>query len=247
VLRKIINYTISKDRKLAYDLKAILGFMPSRLSLYKKAFTHKSNSEKDQKYPSNNERLEFLGDAILDAVTAEYLFKKYPVKDEGFLTQMRSKMVNRKTLNSIGDRMGLDVFIRQFGTERISATMMGNTYEAFVGAIYLDVGYAQTRTFIINRMLRKYIDVHELETLNTNYKSQLLEYCQKNHKTIEYELIKHYRSKENRERFKIGVKVAGENAGMAEDFSKKSAEQQASKKALRKLGLLTDAQRAADA
>ena len=149
--------------------------------------------------------MNFLGDAILDSVTAEYLFRKYPTQDEGFLTQMRSKMVNRKTLNKIAGQMGLDIFLRKQGATRISQTMMGNTFEAFIGAIYLDVGYWKTKRFIVNRMLRQYIDVHELENVNTNYKSQLLEYSQKHQKTIAYELVEHYRTKNNRERFKISV------------------------------------------
>jgi ribonuclease-3 len=135
--------------------------------------------EEKNKYPTNNERLEFLGDAILDSVTAEYLFRKYPTQDEGFLTQMRSKMVNRKALNEIAAHMGLDVFLRQLGATRISQTMLGNTFEAFVGAVYLDVGYNRSKQFIIKKMLKQYMNVHQLETTNTNYKSQLLEYSQK--------------------------------------------------------------------
>jgi len=239
VLRKFFNYFISKDKAFTRELTHILGFIPNNIHFYKRAFTHKSRSKnKKNKYPTNNERLEYLGDAILDSVTAEYLFRKYPTQDEGFLTQMRSKMVNRKTLNKIAGQMGLDVFLRKQGATRISKTMMGNTFEAFIGAIYLDVGYRKTQKFIINRMLRQYIDVHRLENVNTNYKSQLLEYSQKNQKTISYDLMKHYRAKNNRERFKISVSIDGKKMAAAEDFSKKSAEQKASHKALIQIGLL---------
>ncbi len=242
MVRKFINFFVSSDKLFVKELFKILGFVPVNLYLYKRAFTHKSLSSKDSKskrYPTNNERLEFLGDAILDSVTAEYLFRKYPSQDEGFLTQMRSKMVNRKALNEIASHMELDVFLKQLGATRISQTMMGNTFEAFVGAIYLDVGYNRTKKFIINKMLRQYIDVHHLETVNTNYKSQLLEYSQKNHKTISYSVLSHYRTKNNRERFKIAVLLDGKSLATAEDFSKKSAEQKASEKALIQIGIIS--------
>ncbi len=243
MVRKIFNLTLSPDKALVKELRKILGFTPKHIRFYKRAFTHKSLTSKDDsknvRYPSNNERLEFLGDAILDSVTAEYLFRKYPTQDEGFLTQMRSKMVNRKALNKIAEQMELDIFLRQLGATRISQTMMGNTYEAFVGAIYLDVGYRQTKSFIINKMLRQYLDVHELENINTNYKSQLLEYSQKNQKTISYDVLDHYRTKNNRERFKIAVLLDGKVLATAEDYSKKSAEQKASEKALIQMGVLT--------
>lgn len=235
----------SNDKVFVRELAKILGFIPINVHLYKRAFTHKSLTQKEdqekptkKRYPSNNERLEFLGDAILDSVTAEYLFRKYPRQDEGFLTQMRSKMVNRKALNKIAGRMELDLFLRQLGATRISQTMMGNTFEAFIGAIYLDVGYNRTKKFIINRMLRQYLDVHELETTNTNYKSQLLEFSQKHQHTIQYDVLRHYRTKNNRERFKIAVLIDGKSVAIAEDYSKKSAEQRASEKALKQIGII---------
>ena len=247
MVRKFFNYTFSTDKVFVRELTKILGFIPRNVHLYKRAFTHKSlvKDAKDNRYPTNNERLEFLGDAILDSVTAEYLFRKYPTQDEGFLTQMRSKMVNRKALNKIAAHMELDIFLRQLGATRISQTMMGNTFEAFVGAVYFDVGYARTKSFIINKMLRQYIDVHELENVNTNYKSQLLEYSQKNQKTISYNVLDHYRTKNNRERFKIAVLLDGKSLATAEDYSKKSAEQKASEKALIQMGVLAKRDNAA--
>jgi ribonuclease-3 len=245
VLRRYYNYYWSKDKNFTRQLTKILGFMPRYLHFYKRAFTHKSisNTKKgegpeDPYNTFNNERLEYLGDAILDAVMAEYLFKKYPVHDEGFLTQMRSKMVNRKTLNKISADMGLEVFLRQHGTSRVSQTMMGNTFEAFIGAIYLDVGYLRTRKFIIHRILKQYLDVHFLESLNDNFKSILLEYCQKNQKNISYEVLEHFRTKNNREKFKVAVLIDEIQEAVAEDFNKKSAEQNASRLALIKLGIL---------
>jgi len=242
VLRKIYNYYFSSHRTFVKALTQILGFVPKYLHFYNRAFTHKSMSKTTRhsggQFDFNNERLEFLGDAVLDAVTAEYLFRKYPAHDEGFLTQMRSKLVNRKTLNSIASTLGLDVFLRQFGASHVSQTMLGNTFEAFIGAIYLDVGYRKTRYFIINKILLQLVDLHKLENTNSNYKSRLLEYCQKNQHEIEYRVLNQYRTKKNRERFKIAVFIDGKERAVAEDFSKKSAEQTASQKTLERLGLL---------
>lgn len=245
MIRRFFNYIFSNDKVFVQELSKILGFVPKNVHFYKRAFTHKSLVPKEEesekkRYPTNNERLEFLGDAILDSVTAEYLFRKYPTQDEGFLTQMRSKMVNRKALNEIAAHMELDIFLRQLGATRISQTMMGNTFEAFIGAIYLDVGYKNTKKFIINKMLRQYLDIHELENTNTNYKSQLLEYGQKNQYSIEYNVLQHYRTKNNRERFKIAVIINDKSTAVAEGYSKKSAEQKASHKALIHIGVLNE-------
>lgn len=245
MLRKFYNFYLSSDKVFTRELTKVLGFVPSYLHFYKRAFTHKSlhltkksRQESFDPYSNlNNERLEFLGDAILDAVMAEFLFKKYPLQDEGFLTQMRSKMVNRRTLNKISADMGLDFFLKQRGTSNISQTMMGNTFEAFLGAVYLDAGYFVTRKFIIQRILKRYVDVHELEQVNDNYKSLLLEYCQKNQKVVSYEILEHSRTPSNKEKFKIAVLLDGLQVSVAEDFNKKSAEQTASKFALSYLGI----------
>lgn len=234
----------SADRIFVRQLRQVLGFTPRHLHFYKRAFTHKSLSKSEEnasgKVEYNNERLEYLGDAILDAVTAEYLFRKYPTQDEGFLTQMRSKLVNRRTLNKIASDIHLDSFLQQFGAHNVSQSMLGNAFEAFIGAVYLDVGFDQSKIFIVQRILRRYIDVHELENTQHNYKSLLLEHCQKMHKPLHYEVLEHYRSKNNRERFKVLVRMGDKQLAVAEDFSKKSAEQTASRKALISLGLLNE-------
>jgi len=249
VIRKIFNLYFSRDKNFARQIFKITGYSPEYLHFYHRAFTHKSinsspNSRKREKesffHQLNNERLEYLGDAILDAIMAEFLFKKYPTQDEGFLTQMRSKMVNRKILNQISSDMGLDIFLRERGTSHISQTMLGNTFEAFVGAVYLDLGYSKTKSFIIKRILKYHLDVHELENTNDNYKSILLEYCQKTQKIVHYELLEQIRSRNNREKFKIAVLIDNEIIADAEDFSKKSTEQLASKNALISLGILNN-------
>ena len=214
------------------SLSSILGFVPAKLSLYRLAFSHKSFAHSQPVFGArNNERLEYLGDAVLGTIVAEYLFKKYPNRNEGFLTKMRSKIVKRKSLNDIADQMGLDVFLIQNGVDMVSNSMLGNALEALIGAIYIDIGYQGTRRFVVKRMLRAYMDIQELETFDDNYKSQLLEWCQKQNKPIAYKVLSKFKF-DNRDRFRICVMVDEEVIATAEDFSKKAAEQLASKEAL---------------
>jgi ribonuclease-3 len=217
----------------------VLGFVPGNINIYKLAFSHKSSQNEKSVLSQNNERLEYLGDAVLGTIVAEYLFKKYPDSNEGFLTKMRSKIVKRKTLNRIGDKMELDGVLQEFNNTRLSRSMLGNAVEALVGAIYLDAGYAFTQKYIVENILRRYLDIHELENYDDNYKSQLLEWCQKHGKTISYKLISRYKY-EKRDRFKVGVFVNNQRIATADDFNKKSAEQAASEKAMIELGFLTE-------
>ena len=206
------------------------------MTLFQQAFYHKSNNQKAKTRGGryNNERLEYLGDAILSTVVAEYLFKKYPNSDEGFLTKMRAKIVKRKTLNYIGDQMGLDMLLAEYNKTRLSKSMLGNALEALVGAVYLEKGYDLTKHFIITKILRAYLDIHALELSDDNFKSQLLEWCQKNGKEIAYEVLDRFKV-DKRDRFRVAVLIDGNAMAHAEDFNKKSAEQSASQKALRLL------------
>lgn len=233
-VRRFYNYFLSEDKELAKALKPILGFTPARLELFKRAFYHKSMNSNKEKIDFNNERLEFLGDAVLSSVVAEYLFKKYPNKDEGFLTKMRSRIVKRKTLNEIASRMGLDIILSEYSQGRMSKTMLGNALEALVGAIYMEFGYKKTRQYLIRHVLMKYLDIHKLETTDDNFKSQLLEWCQKNNKNIKYKLITKYKH-DKRDRFSVGVMIDGVQVSKSDDYNKKSAEQLASQLALKKL------------
>ena len=237
-LFRFYNYYISEDKLLARRLKGLIGFTPANLSIFKLAFSHKS-SPSDKAYAiQNNERLEYLGDAVLGTIVAEYLFKKYPNSNEGFLTKMRSKIVKRKSLNKIGDKMGLDVLLSEYNHTRLSRSMLGNAVEALVGAIYLERGYHHTKRFVVRKVLRNYVNVHELERYDDNYKSQLLEWCQKNGQTVSYKLMARYKF-EKRDRFKVAVMVNGQKLATADDFNKKSAEQTASEKAMFALGILS--------
>jgi ribonuclease-3 len=244
LIRRIYNAYLSPDRHIASRIKQITGFTPSNLKIFKLAFAHKSTqyNGKDNGGSQNNERLEYLGDAVLGTIVAEYLYQKYPSADEGFLTKMRSKIVKRKSLNTIGDSMGVDMLLNEFNNTRISRSMLGNAVEALVGAVYIEKGYRGTYNFIVRRMLRKFVDVHELERYDDNYKSQLLEYCQKNGQNVSYKLISRYKM-DKRDRFKVGVLINGDKIAVADDFNKKAAEQQASERALHKLGLLNNQQK----
>jgi len=242
LVRKTYNLYLSKDRHFAKRCHSTLGFIPKNLELFKLAFYHKSNNvnQVGRTITTNNERLEYLGDSILSTIVAEYLFKKYPNGNEGFLTKMRSKIVKRKTLNYIADKMGLDFIMKEFTETRLSNAMLGNALEALVGAIYIERGYAKTRNYVINELLRKYIDIHQLEIHDDNFKSQLLEWCQKNGKNVDYKVIQKFKF-DKRDRFRMGVYVDGKQIAEAEDFNKKSAEQLASELALSSLNVISSA------
>jgi len=239
VIRRFYNYYLHPDKELARRLRQLIGFTPVHLPLFKLAFFHKSTFSTRDYAISNNERLEFLGDAVLSTIVGEYLFKKYPNSDEGFLTKMRSKIVKRNSLDEIADKMGLDLFLANYNQTRLSKSMLGNALEALVGAVYIEVGYERTKQYVVRRILRKYLDIHELEGFDDNYKSQLLEWCQKNGHSIEYKVVAKYKS-EKRDKFKVAVFVDGRKMGTADDFNKKSAEQLASERAMTTLGMFNE-------
>ncbi|MEO0734525.1 MAG: ribonuclease III [Bacteroidota bacterium] len=240
-IRRFYNYYLSPEKDFVRRLRRLLGFTPAYLSLFKLAFQHKSNNhENGLKHPhyggQNNERLEYLGDAVLGTIVAEYLYKKYPTGDEGFLTKMRSKIVKRKSLNEIGYNMGLDEILSTYNNIRIAKSMLGNAVEALVGAVYVEQGYVKTTRFVVRRMLKNYVDVEGLETYDDNYKSQLLEHCQKNGQKVDYTIVKRFKQ-DKRDKFKVAVMVNGQRLAYGEDFNKKSAEQIASRRALQGMGL----------
>lgn len=236
MIRKFYNHFLSPDRQFARTIADIVGFTPSNLQIFKQAFSHKSAVDPKLHTVTSNERLEYLGDSILSTIVSEYLFQKYPNSDEGFLTKMRSKIVKRKTLNRIADDMGIDVVLQENNDTRLSESMKGNALEALVGAIYLEKGFDTTRDIVVKKILRSHLDIRVLEDTDDNYKSQLLEYCQKNGNEIDYRVVERFKM-DNRDRFKIAVYVNGKEIASGEDFNKKSAEQNASYKALKSLGI----------
>lgn len=233
-IRRFYNFYISPDKALARRIYQVAGIKPARLHLYKLAFWHKSMNGEGIK-DGNNERLEFLGDSILSTIVADYLYKKYPTQNEGFMTKMRSKIVKRKSLNDIALKMGLDLILSDYSMGKMSSTMLGNALEALIGAIYLESGYVETKKYVIAHIMRKYLDIHKLEEKDDNFKSRLLEWCQKNNKSVDYQMIEKFKYLK-RDRFRIAVLIDGEHMGQAEDYNKKSAEQSASKYAISKLG-----------
>jgi ribonuclease-3 len=185
-----IRYLFGKDKKLALTLKNILGFYPGNIFLYKLALRHRSAAvEVATGKKISNERLEFLGDAVLSTVIADYLFHKYPFKDEGFLTQMRSKFVSRAHLNKLSLKLGLDALIKTEGdTGNVYRSMGGDAFEAMVGAIYIDQGFRFTRHIIIDRIIKLHIDPEALENRELNFKSKLIEYAQKEKLNLEFKV-----------------------------------------------------------
>jgi ribonuclease-3 len=231
---KIYKLHLSPERKYVKALKNLLGFVPGNLSLYKMAFRHKSVAQvlKDRA-KNSNERLEFLGDAVLGSVVAEVLFKIYPYKDEGFLTEMRSKIVSRVNLNQLAKKLGFGVLI-EFDPKSVNITskqssLLGDAFEALVGAVYLDKGYDFTKEFLSQRIIKPHVDIHTLELTETNFKSKLIEWCQRHSKDISFEL-KANEDGENPKLFTIQVIIDGEPMASGVDYSKKNAEKFAAEK-----------------
>lgn len=240
----LINYYklyFSANKEFIRKLKNILGFVPGNVNLYKMAFRHRSAATiLKNGMRSSNERLEFLGDAILGAVIAEMLFKSYPYKEEGFLTEMRSKIVNRANLNQLAKKMGFDLLIvydnKAVNLQTKHHSMLGDAFEAIIGAIYLDKGYNFTKNFLLKRIVEPYIDVHTLEITETNFKSKLIEWCQKHNKDISFDVVDNSEG-ESAKIFTIHAVVDGETQGIGRDYNKKNAEKLAAEKACEALGI----------
>jgi len=231
---------ISPNRKYVKILKNLLGFVPGNLSLYRMAFRHKSVAQNIKKGVKNsNERLEFLGDAVLGSVVAEVLFKLYPYEDEGFLTELRSKIVSRVNLNALGKKLGFDKLIeydnRMLNSSR-QGSLLGDAFEALIGAVYLDKGYDFTKNFLINHIIKPHIDIHTLEKTETNFKSKLIEWCQRHGRDIIFELVTN-QDGESTKLFTVQANVDGEVMGSGKEFSKKNAEKLAAEKACEALGI----------
>jgi ribonuclease-3 len=237
---RLYKLYLSPHRKYVKVLKNLLGFVPGNLSLYRLAFRHKSVAQSVKKGVKNsNERLEFLGDAVLGSVVAEVLFKLYPYEDEGFLTELRSKIVSRVNLNQLARKLGFEGLIeydsRVLGSSR-QGSLLGDAFEALIGAVYLDKGYNFTRNFLINHIIKSHIDIHTLEQTETNFKSKLIEWCQRHSKDISFDLIGNGDG-ESTKLFTVQASVDGEIMGLGKEFNKKNAEKLAAEKACEALGI----------
>ncbi len=238
MIKKIYNRLFSSDKQLTAYIKGVTGITPSNLQLYRQVFQHRSKYLEPK---DNNERLELLGDSILDAIVCEFLYKKYPYKEEGFITELRSKIVNRKSLNEVGTRLGLleQLKFNRKSINDASKDLAGNTFEALVGAVYLDNGFDRTRSFVQKRVLQNLIDVDELQATNTDYKSQIYHYIQREGKSIEFKVAEE-KHRNRRAYFIINLEIDGRFISTGEGFSKKTAEQNAAMNGLRELGVKSE-------
>jgi ribonuclease III len=229
----------SSPRKEFYlFLRDLLGFYPSNLKLYDLAFIHKSASAFDsQGNMVNNERLEFLGDAILGAIIADFLYNRFPQQDEGFLTKNRSKLVNRTFLTRLTFDMGLNVFIDSNANKNIDKShIYGDALEALIGAIYLDTDYQTTKFFVTKRILSQFVNMTEIESKDSNFKSQLIEWSQKNKKEMKFETIEEPATEKSKQpRFIATVLIDQIELGRGMGTSKKEAQQNAARETIKKL------------
>ncbi len=228
----------SSPRKEFYSfIKKLTGHSPLKFKLYDIAFIHKSASYVDKLgHVVNNERLEYLGDAVLGTIVAEYLYNRFPFKDEGFLTQLRSRVVNRSFLTQLTFKMGLNKYvISNASSVSESSHLYGDLLEAFIGAIYLDCGYAVAKEFVIKKIFNQHVDLQVMEMVDNNFKSQLIEWGQKIKQEVEFKTVTNPDSGSEKMPFVSDACVDGRVMGRGEGYSKKEAQQNAARQALEKI------------
>ena len=234
---KSFNKVLNTFLKPSFEkqIRVMLGIKPGNVSLYERALNHRSIKEGADE---NNERLEYLGDAVLSAIIADYLFKRYPYRGEGFLTEMRSKMVNRQQLNDIAVKMGLKkiTVFNRFDNALKSSQIFGNTLEALVGAVYLDKGYKKTQQWVLHHIIIPYLFVDDLEQVDINLKNRLIGWASKNNRSLSFETIDE-KLENGRRVFTIGVMLDGEVISTGRGFNKKDASQNAAQQAIETLKL----------
>lgn len=229
-----LNPKDEREKHLYESVKHLIGANPSNLELYRLAFLHASASRESvsKTYKESNERLEFLGDSVLGMITASYLFKKFPFKDEGFLTEIRSRMVSRESLNVLGRKLGLEEVIEYENQRKTSlsrSSMYGDALEAFIGAVYLDKGFSFTQKFVTQKILAQYFDLDTVVQNNPNFKSLLIEWAQKEGKKVQFTLDEE--GAHHNKEFTAFVLLENEKIAEGKGYSKKKAEQNAAMKA----------------
>jgi len=236
VMFKFIFVQFSKDKVLYSAIRNLFGYYPSNIRLYKVALSHKSAPQQWLKGQQvNNERLEYLGDAVLSSIVADYLYKKFPYQNEGFLTELRSRIVSRSRLHKLSLKMGIDKLIYQgSGTFTASKSIYGDTFEALIGAIYIDRGYDFTRNIILRRIIDVHLDMDEIERTDTNFKSKILEYAQREKKQLEFKVVEEL-GEGHRKQYVVELLMNNEPVSRGLDYSIKAAEQIAAEKACEKL------------
>lgn len=232
-----IRLLFRKDKEPYLCFYKMLGFYPRNIEIYQQALLHKSSSIKAGKGRLlNNERLEFLGDAILDAIVADIVYKKFEGKREGFLTNTRSKIVQRETLNRVAVQIGLDKLIK-YTTRQSShnSYMCGNAFEALIGAIYLDRGYRACKKFMEERIINQYLNLEKISRKEVNFKSKLIEWSQKNKFCVEFNLIGQSLDSDQNPIFETQITVENIPAGTGKGYSKKESQQEAAHATLSKI------------
>ena len=232
-----IRLLFRKDKEPYLCFYKMLGFYPRNIEIYQQALLHKSSSIKAGKGRLlNNERLEFLGDAILDAIVADIVYKKFEGKREGFLTNTRSKIVQRETLNRVAVEIGLDKLIK-YTTRQSShnSYMCGNAFEALIGAIYLDRGYRACKKFMEERIINQYLNLDKISRKEVNFKSKLIEWSQKNKFCVEFNLIEQSLDSDQNPIFETQITVENIPAGTGKGYSKKESQQEAAHATLTKI------------
>lgn len=230
----------SSDKEVKQAIKSMLGYKPGNIRLYHLAFLHKSaTQETNSGIRINNERLEFLGDAILDAVAADYLFKTFPTRDEGFLTEMRSKIVSRVMLNKLAQKMGIDLLIQLDGSSSAAfRSCKGDAFEALIGAIYLDKGYDFTRKIILDRIIGRYFDMDDLVNQEVNFKSKIIEWTQREKKQARFNVVNEIGTGFKKQ-YVVELLIDDEPIARGQDYSIKGAEQNAAEKSWLKINAET--------
>ncbi len=221
------NY--GRDKAYYRMVDDMFGFVPHNIELYKLALIHKSASLiLEDGRPINNERLEFLGDAVIESVTSDYVFIEFPEQDEGFMTQLRSRIVSRQSLNALAVKLGLDKqVIAGAGAGLAQKHIFGDAFEAMMGAVYLDQGYEFVNRLLINNIFFRYLNIDELTRIDPDYKSRLIEWCQKGRHRIEFHSSRDEKSSPSHPSFSATVEIDGMKVGYGSGESKKEAEQQA--------------------
>lgn len=237
IFNRIGRKRATTDQNLSEAVKNIFGYSPRNVAIYELAFRHKSVATFTQNgFKHSNERLEYLGDAVLGSVVADFLFKKFPFKGEGFLTEMRSRIVSRSSLNMLSRKLGLDKLVQASKESGMNGTsILGDAFEAFIGAVYLDRGYDFTRELIIQHIIQTHLDIDELTEREINFKSKVIEWAQKEKKDILYQVAEEKENGKKGKLYTIELTIEGVVAGSGQDYSIKRAEQHASRQAWEQL------------
>lgn len=235
--KKVNGTYLLKKQELRSNLKKILGFRPGNLKLYETAFIHRSATFTlpDGK-KVNNERLEYLGDAVLDAILSDYLFEIFPEANEGFLTKIRSRIVNREVLNQLAVSMGINkILVSHVNLMHPTRNLYGDALEALIGSVFLDKGFKKTKKFFLKNVLNKYLDINKIVNTDTDYKSLVFEWVQKNKSNLIFTYNEEYDFNRKKSVFSTTLYIDKQNFGEGHGASKKEAEQEASKQALNRI------------